>query len=169
MLVTPRRVFLFAAAALVAAFSGAAGAEPPPAETVLTVSGAIDNGGVDGAARFDMPSIEALPARGVRTRTPWTYGVVEFVGVPLADLLRAVGAKGQTLHMAALNDYAVDVPTADAVKDGPIVAYRMNSRPMSVREKGPLWIIYPYDDKSQYQSERYYSRSIWQLTSIDVR
>ena len=69
----------------------------------------------------------------------------------------------------ALNDYAVDLPVADAVEGGPIVAYKMNGQPMSVREKRPLWIIYPYDDKAQRQSEACYPRSIWQFVSIDVR
>jgi hypothetical protein len=39
---------------------------------------------------------------------------------------------------------------------------------MSVRDKGPLWLIYPYDSKAEYQSETIYSRSIWQLVKIDL-
>jgi hypothetical protein len=39
---------------------------------------------------------------------------------------------------------------------------------MSVRDKGPLWVIYPYDAVPEYKSERIYARSIWQLVSIEV-
>jgi hypothetical protein len=38
---------------------------------------------------------------------------------------------------------------------------------MSIREKGPLWLVYPYDLNKAYQSETIYSRSIWQLVRID--
>ncbi|RYH00603.1 oxidoreductase, partial [Salipiger sp. IMCC34102] len=39
---------------------------------------------------------------------------------------------------------------------------------MQVRDKGPLWIVYPYDDTPEYRSEVIYSRSIWQLDRIEV-
>jgi hypothetical protein len=38
---------------------------------------------------------------------------------------------------------------------------------MSVRDKGPLWVIYPYDS-DDYRSEVIYSRSIWQLDRLEV-
>ena len=37
-----------------------------------------------------------------------------------------------------------------------------------MRDKGPLWIIYPYDQNTDYQTEVIYSRSIWQLDRIEV-
>jgi hypothetical protein len=40
---------------------------------------------------------------------------------------------------------------------------------MSLREKGPLWIIYPFDSSPEYQTELTYSRSIWQLNRIEVQ
>jgi hypothetical protein len=40
---------------------------------------------------------------------------------------------------------------------------------MSLREKGPLWIIYPFDSSPEYQTELIYSRSIWQLNRIEVQ
>ncbi|MGB1266126.1 MAG: oxidoreductase, partial [Nereida ignava] len=50
--------------------------------------------------------------------------------------------------------------------DGPIIAYKQNGSEMSRRRKGPLWIVYPYDDKKSYQTETVYSRSIWQLDRL---
>jgi hypothetical protein len=40
---------------------------------------------------------------------------------------------------------------------------------MTVRDKGPLWIVYPYDAKPEYRQELIYSRSIWQLDHIEVK
>ena len=63
-------------------------------------------------------------------------------------------------------DYAVTIPTSDAVEGGPIIAYEMDGKPMSRRDKGPLWVIYPFDDSAKYRTETIYSRSIWQLNRI---
>ena len=60
------------------------------------------------------------------------------------------------------------MPLTDAVEGGPIVAYRMDGETMSVRDKGPLWIVYPYDSDADYRTEVIYSRSIWQLDRIEV-
>lgn len=89
--------------------------------------------------------------------------------MPLATLLKAVGADGAMLRASAINDYAVEIPVEDAVEGGPIVAYLLNGEPMSVRDKGPLWIVYPFDSAPEYQTEQVYSRSIWQLDRIEVQ
>jgi hypothetical protein len=54
------------------------------------------------------------------------------------------------LRAKAINDYAIDIPLSDAVQGGPIVAYRLDGDTMSVRDKGPLWIVYPYDANADY-------------------
>ena len=54
------------------------------------------------------------------------------------------------------------------VQDGPILAYLNDGEEMPVRDKGPLWVVYPYDLNASYQSEVIYSRSIWQLDRIVV-
>ncbi|RYH00523.1 oxidoreductase, partial [Salipiger sp. IMCC34102] len=75
---------------------------------------------------------------------------------------------GGTLLATAINDYTVEIPVSDAVEGGPIIAYQMDGAEMQVRDKGPLWIVYPYDDTPEYRSEVIYSRSIWQLDRIEV-
>lgn len=141
----------------------------PQGPIVLTISGSIDQSNTkDGTATFDMDMLRALPVQSFTTTTIWTAGAQEFTGVALSDLLKAVGAKGQTLRSVAINDYAVEIPASDAQDGGPIVAYALNGEPMSVRDKGPLWVVYPYDSASRYRTEVVYSRSIWQLTRIEI-
>lgn len=143
-----------------------ANAEAPPAPegpVVLVVDGAV------GPVEMDMAGLKTLPRAEFSTTTLWTSGVTEFAGVRLSDLLAAVGAEGGGMLTAtALNDYKVEIPVSDASPDGPIVAYEMDGAAMSVREKGPLWIVYPYDSDSRFQTEEIYSRSIWQLTRITI-
>ena len=50
-----------------------------------------------------------------------------------------------------------------------MIAYERNGAVMSVRDKGPLWIVYPYDSNPDYQTEEIYARSIWQLEKITVK
>ncbi len=155
--------------ALVAMPGHAAELPVPEGEVILTVSGAIAETNMDGTAVFDLDMLKQLPESSFSTSTIWTEGEVEFRGVLLADLLDTVAAEASTIHAIALNDYAVDIPTSDAVIDGPIVAYEMNGKAMSIRDKGPLWIVYPYDSDAQYRTELIYSRSIWQLDRMDIR
>ena len=147
----------------------AADLETPRGEVVLTVSGQVASTNVAETARFDMDMLHAMPRQSFTTTTIWTEGAQQFEGVPLKALLDAVGANGETLHMVALNDYAVDIPLEALADHAPIIAYRVNGKDISVRDKGPLWIVYPYDSDPRYRSELIYSRSIWQLDRIEVR
>ena len=70
--------------------------------------------------------------------------------------------------LVALNDYVVTVPVAELEEDYPIVATRMDGKTMSVRDKGPYWVVFPYDLDSKYRTETVFSRSIWQLNRLRV-
>ena len=70
--------------------------------------------------------------------------------------------------MSALNDYAVEMPVADLEEDAPILATRLNGETMTVREKGPFWIMYPFDRSTKYQTESNYARSVWQLQQLKL-
>lgn len=165
------RPLILAIAAFCAALPVAAGADglsTPTGDVVLSVTGNIAATNSGEAAQFDAEMLRALGETSFETTTIWTDGVQTFTGVELDDLLAVLGVEEGTLEATALNDYTVEIPVADAVDGGPIVAYERNGNAMSVRDKGPLWIVYPYDSSSDYQSETIYSRSIWQLDRIAV-
>lgn len=138
-------------------------------EIVLTISGEISETNSGDTAEFDVEMLEDIGTVTFQTSTIWTEGIQTFTGVALVDLLNAVGVHGATLRATAINDYAVNIPVSDAEKDGPIVAFKRNGEFMSLRDKGPLWIVYPYDRSTDFQTELIYSRSIWQLDRIEVQ
>lgn len=140
----------------------------PKGDVLLTVSGNIGVTNTDGAAELDREMLEAMPPVTITTTTIWTEGVHSFQGVLLKDLVEALELQGKNLRATAVNDYAIQIPMTDAVEGGPIIAYRIDGKEMSLREKGPLWVIYPYDSKSDYRKEVIYSRSIWQLDRIEA-
>ena len=113
--------------------------------------------------------LEGIGLRSFETETIWTEGVQQFEGVPLDALMAFLGVTQGTLSATAVNDYSVELPVDDGDGAGPIVAFRQNGQEMSVRDKGPLWIVYPYDNEPAYKSETIYARSIWQLDRIEVR
>ncbi len=141
---------------------------PPTGEVLLTVTGAIGLTNADGQALFDIGLLQGLGTVTITTKTIWTDGPQEFEGVPVATLVNALKADGHTLRATALNDYAVDIPATDAVPGGPILAFRVNGVDLSPRDKGPIWLVYPYDASTAYQTEVIYSRSIWQLHHLEV-
>ena len=138
----------------------------PDGEPLLTVTGNIALTNQGDAAVFDQAMLEAMDPVTITTSTIWTEGEQTFTGVPLAQLVDLLGAEGEVMMATAINDYTVEIPREDWVENGPIVAFLNNGEPMSIRDKGPLWIIYPYDDNPDYQTEVIYSRSIWQLDQI---
>lgn len=141
--------------------------DKPAGEPVLTVTGAVSETNDGGNAVFDMSMLEALAGRDAKMQTPWTEGEVSFSGPFLREVLKAAGAKGTKLKVKALNDYAAEVPAEDAELDT-ILATKMNGEPMSVRDKGPLMLVYPFDlDKGLY-NEKYFGRSVWQIKEIEV-
>ena len=72
------------------------------------------------------------------------------------------------LYAVALNNYKVEIPIDDASRYAVLLATRLDGEPMSVRDKGPLLVIYPFDAHPELRSAVYYSRSAWQLRSIEV-
>ena len=143
--------------------------EAPKGKVVLTVSGAISERNAEDRADFDMAMLAALPQFSFTTHTPWYKTAKKFTGPLLRDVLAAVGATGKTLSAVSINDYKVEIPADDANKFSMVMARLMDDQPMPLRDKGPLFIIYPYDSSEVLRSERYYSRSAWQLRSLVVK
>jgi hypothetical protein len=120
------------------------------------------------SAGFTLAELENLSGRTATVRTPWFEGKVEFSGPYLRDVIAAAGIDAETVRITALNDYEVEFPVEDALKFDVILATRMNGKPMSVRNKGPLFVIYPFDKNPELYTEKYFNRSVWQVKSIKV-
>lgn len=142
---------------------------PPSGEVVLTVTGAIDVHNAAAAAAFDLGLLATLGEAQFRSTTIWTEGEREFSGTPLKALLDRLGVEGGTLRAIALNDYQVEIPVADVTETAPLLAWQIDGTTLTPRNRGPIWVVYPYDSDPAYRTDLIYARSIWQLTHIDVR
>ncbi|WP_217415321.1 molybdopterin-dependent oxidoreductase [Marinobacterium ramblicola] len=133
------------------------------------MSGNITETNVPNRADFDLAMLESFPQYDLEMETPWTDGVQRFQGVALNELLLAVGAQGSTLRAMALNDYQATI-NLDELRDVQVLlAVKLNGRHMRVRDKGPLWIVYPTDSFSAADLPRHQSNMVWQLRSLEIR
>lgn len=141
----------------------------PQDRVILEVAGALTSANAGDRARFDLKMLEQVGVTKVTTSTPWTEGKPVFEGVLIRDLLRRVGGGGDTVTPVAINDYKIDIPRAELEKYPVLLAYRMNGEPLRVRDKGPLWIIYPRDDFPELDTKPIQSRWVWQVKELRLR
>ena len=120
------------------------------------------------ASEWDMSGLKALPQRSFTTHTPWYQQPVTFTGPLVRDVLNASKVSGVTITAMALDEYKSRIPLSDVNKFDVILAHSINGEPMNPKNKGPLFIVYPFDSKKQLQSVLYYQRSVWQLKSLTV-
>lgn len=142
--------------------------EQPQDTVLLTISGEVSVTNADDTALFDLAMLEALDQHVTDVETPWHDGPQQFTGPRIIDLLNAVGAAGSELRFVAINDYAANMPWDDIEAFDVILATRQNGETMSVRDKGPLFVIYPFNQNPELRNEVYYGRSVWQVKEIQV-
>lgn len=169
----PRRAFgIMLGSIVVSPFAGPAMAQGLPAPkgpVILTISGRIRVFNSADAALFDRDMLEALGTASFRTMTPWYDHVVEFEGVRMDRLMETVGAAGTMVIATSLNDYITEIPISDFARFGTIIALKRNGSYMPVRDKGPLWIVYPFDSDEALGRPPYTSRSAWQVRQLMIK
>ena len=145
-------------------------AEPlasPKGPVILTISGAVEQTNSAAGAQFDKEMLESLGHASIKTTSQVSDIPQLFEGVPLRAVLERVGAKGKAIRASALNDY-VDILPFEDLKFEPLLAMRVDGRALTMRDKGPLWIVYPRDDYKALQDVRYDSRWVWQLNKLHI-
>ncbi|MDZ4100236.1 MAG: hypothetical protein U1E12_01015 [Hydrogenophaga sp.] len=164
-----RRFTWLLALAAAAPLSFAQSLDAPKGRAILSISGKIDLKNKGDLATFDMAMIEKLPQHTFTTRTPWYDKPVKFTGPLLSDVLAAIKASGTTVSAVAINDYKVNIPMEDVRKHGILMARLIDDKPIPVRSKGPLFVVYPFDSASELRTSVYYERSIWQLKALELQ
>jgi len=138
---------------------------PPGGPVLLEVFGAFDP---DKMVAFDLAGLDALPQQIFQTSTPWTEGVRAFSGPSLGDVLETAGFVGKRVRAEALNDYHATFDVPEPQDPYPILCTRIDGHLLTVREHGPVWIIYPFDDEPRYLVETALAASVWHLVRLVV-
>lgn len=129
---------------------------------VLTIEGH------DQPISLTLADLKAMPVNTVSTETIWTDKSHTYTSVLLKDLLEQldIKAEGKKVTMIALNDYAIEVDVDTLVRHNAFIAYAMDGKKMQIRDKGPLWVLYPFSEQPEINIPPFQAHSIWQLKTI---
>tara|TARA_Y100001001_G_scaffold104277_1_gene102035 strand:+ start:219 stop:692 length:474 start_codon:yes stop_codon:yes gene_type:complete len=134
------------------------------AQTILTVSTP------EQSATYTLEELLALPQTTVVTTNDYVDTATTFQGPRLRAVLEPLNVgPDATLKMVALNDFSSSVPAVDAFDYDVILAVLRDGEPMSVRDKGPIWVIYPMDDHAELRNDSFNGRLVWQLKTIAIK
>jgi len=160
---------LFIASTLSVATTNVIEASPhtEDSEVVLTVTGkhGFDT---DEEAALNFGTIRQLPSFSFTTKTPWTEGEDNWEGVRLSVLLAHLGTSSTQFRAWADDGYEATFKGVDIEKYPVILAYKKNGEYLSLRDLGPLWIMFPFDDHSELDELPIYEISVWQLSRIEI-
>lgn len=152
----PRALVAIALSAL----AGAAAAQDLQSIEVSTAHGTIT---------VDLDALEAMRQAEIETSTPWTVGVQLFRGATGAQLLAKAPAGVKWAVVRAHNDYVATIPVEDLRDGAAIFATRRNGARMSLRDKGPVWVVYDLDELSHEDRILIEPRMVWQVRSVEFR
>lgn len=141
--------------------------DSPAQPVILTVTGELGCC-PGGQALFDLERLQALPQVEITTLTPWTEQQDSYRGPRLSALIDRLEARGDWLQATALNDYAIRLNLDTARRYPVILATHKNGQPMRVRDKGPIWIVYPLSDFPELNKQEHHNAMIWQLKTLHI-
>lgn len=143
----------------------------PVGKVVLVVKGATAKSNYKGAVAFDKEALEKLGLVKYPNKNRWFKKEVVFEGVLLSALLDVVGVpKGATtLKLKALDGYAAYVPISDGNKWPVMLALKMDGKYMSVRGKGPIWMVYPTHLDPELGGVAHEAKWVWQISEISIQ
>lgn len=152
---------------LMAASNVVAGTLSTPTErVVLRVDGSIKIFNLGKRAVFDLPMLKALGSETFTAKTEWTEGTPTFTGVPLKALVDKVDATGTELIAIAADGYAISIPMADLDRYTLLLVYAIDGMALDPTDKGPLWVMYRWDQMTAQKIEDKSPNAVWQLQQL---
>ena len=82
---------------------------------------------------------------------------------------REISDSATTVHMVALDDYAIDLSIEDINRWPILVATQKNGNYMSIENSGPSQIVFPYHAFPEIDEATYKVLTIWNLRDMEVR
>ncbi|GAA0566181.1 molybdopterin-dependent oxidoreductase [Halomonas salifodinae] len=141
----------------------------PQGPVLLRISGEIAKANSEGEAHFDRQMLQSLPQHQRCTTTPWTDGRIRYQGPLMRDLLAWVGAPIDGSMLAtALDGFRAEIPLSDLVHHDVMLAIQQEGQPLAMRDLGPLFVLYPFDEKPELLNELIRFRSVWHLAGLHI-
>jgi hypothetical protein len=141
----------------------------PTDDVLVEVSGNITFTNQDGMAIIDREAVSNLPQRVITTTNHITDVPVTYKGPLFTDLLSQLGARGSQVTVYAWDDYSADISTADLKKYQVILATHENDKELTLDDRGPLFVVFPFSKHPEIKNDLYYNKSVWQVRAIEVK
>ncbi|MEM7672114.1 MAG: hypothetical protein AAF212_02120 [Verrucomicrobiota bacterium] len=141
----------------------------PNGKPILHVTGKIQVSTDGESAIFDYDLLKQFPQHSLRVKSPWFDTEHTQSGPLLKDVLEFLGVRGGSMYVQALNGYAASVPVADAQNLKVLLSIDRDGKPLRVREKGPVFITYPFTEMPELHDEMVYAKSVWMVKSIEIQ
>ncbi len=123
-----------------------------------------------GIVQFSREDLKALRQAKITTSNDFIDGTAVFSGPLATDVIDRIGRAGSvSVRMLAKNDYSIEVTLDEIRKYEPILALEMDGVPLSPRNKGPIWLMYPVSDYPELSDPAYNGKLIWQLELIELQ
>jgi len=128
---------------------------------IYSASQAIDE-------KYTLKQLQQLPQHDIETIIPWTNETHRYRGPYLEDVFTLANVKGEWLTMYALDHYQISVNFKKIKKYKPILALQVDGKLLTIRSKGPIWLIFPMSDYEELNAAIYHDYMVWQLLKISV-
>jgi hypothetical protein len=139
------------------------------AQPVLSVTNGR-TGAENRTVQFSMRQLLAFEQHEVLTANDFVEGKKLFSGPLARDIVKRADMGPATMVlMTAANDYTVQVPLTEFYDYDVILALSMEGRKFTLRDKGPIWLIYPMSDFAELRDPFYNHHLIWQLVKMELK
>ncbi|WP_413205107.1 molybdopterin-dependent oxidoreductase [Rhodospirillum sp. A1_3_36] len=116
---------------------------------------------------LDMSELASFPQTEITTSTPWTEAAT-YSGPLLQNVLQHLGLSIEAITAIGADGYRAGFSWAEGGKYQPILAIARNGAPLPFREQGPIWLLFPFNDQPDIQSDPWYFRAVWQVVRLEV-
>ena len=116
---------------------------------------------------FSEKQLQALPQKAFKTKHTWATVVQEFSGPLLTDVIQQICPQAKEVYLRSLDQYSVTIDFQKVVKYEAILALTIDGKPLTVREKGPIWLMINTDDLN-IAARTLDNMLVWQLYYIQV-
>lgn len=126
-------------------------------------------GGDRGEIRFTRRDLEAMNWHEVQTGNQFITGQGRFRGPRFVEVLSLIGHAGATrVRLLSAGGDISEIGFAELARYDPILAMEMDGRALTLRDFGPVWVMYPIDDHPELRDSRYNNRLVWQLQVVEL-
>ncbi|RVU86289.1 hypothetical protein EOL70_02245 [Leucothrix sargassi] len=140
---------------------------PEKDDTILTIQVEKDNQCQTSGILLTDKDLFSLPQYEFSTKHQWTTATQHFKGPLLIDVIKLACDDAHKVILTALNDYSITVDLKLIEEFKPIIAHTLDGQRMSIRDKGPLWVMIDHE-KYNVGKQTLDELLIWQLFNIVV-